>query len=57
MWTQHFIYYATQNNLMTGYAQMADGTTLAAHLREAGSHYKKSKGRDFNTFSGGWAEV
>ena len=33
--------------LYTLYSDLVSGKTLAAHLREAGEHFKSSKGRDF----------
>jgi Uncharacterized protein conserved in bacteria len=47
MWTQHFIYFSKQHNLFTLYQSLRNEKTLASHMREAGEHFKKTIGKDF----------
>ena len=47
MWTQHFIYFCTLNNLYTLYINLPNERTLAGHMRAKGAHFPESLGADF----------
>lgn len=47
MWTQLFIRFCYERDLYTLYITPPNGTTLAAHWREKGEHYRGGEGRDF----------
>lgn len=52
MWSQWFIKWADTKNKFTVYANLPDGTTLAANYREAGMHYNnKPRSADFEVFN------
>ena len=49
MWTQHFIYFCSKNELYTLYINLPNGTTLASNMQEPGLHFDGSKGADFSS--------
>ena len=51
MWTQHFIYFCLQRQLLTLYVNPPSLTALATHTRSRGVHFVDTVGPDFEPLS------